>query len=307
MAAVWRHANVNGSTLVVLLAMADWADDDGLGVYPKRETLARKSRMSKRNVRYVLDELETAGYIKRVGKRAGNVIEWRVETDVAKIATLQSVAIQECNGLQPDTSIDPSAEAIASEGTSEDDHDSSEPKGEEGADERPHSGGGRYAEPASPGAAAAPWLVIELARLMRANDEKVKLPVGLRELMAPEYIDHYVGALGGGFASAEKRRELVAPVADKPGLKTWLDAMRLLVDADERPVREVAQVVRWCQADSFWKANVLSADKFRKQYPKLRARWLEEGGASGVLARGGTQPRPPVTSAQMDALARRNA
>lgn len=303
MTAVWDHAQVNGSTLVVLLAMADWADDNGLGVFPKQETLAAKARMSKRNVSYVLDELEAAGYIERVGKRAGGVIDWRVETDVAKIAGLQSVASQGCSGLQTDPSIDPPEESKDS--SSAETNDSlSEPEQGDGSGPNttvPPPPADRYADPQSKGAAAAPWLVLELARLMRENDEKVKLPVGIRTLMAPEYTQHYTR----GFRSLEKRRELINPVVGKPAVRNWLDSMRLLIDTDERDEREVACVLRWCQADSFWKGNILSADKFRKQYGKLRARWLEEGGGAAARPKPRPGDRGPATAAQLDALAGR--
>jgi hypothetical protein len=280
MGAVWKAARVSGGTLVVLLAMADWADDDGLGVYPKQQTLADKARMSKRNVAYVLDALEEAGYIERVGKITGGIISWRVENNVAKIAGLQPVAMEVGNGLQTDTSTEPSKEE---------------------ANASPSKDSGlvlKLREPDTPGSAAAPWLVIELARLMRENDDKIKLPVGLRELMNPAYMSSWTTA----WASADARREKLSPVMDKAALLTWLNAMRLLIDADERDPKEVAMVLRWCQRDPFWKGNILGAPKFRKQYAALRARWLEGGSAAA-----GTRPgdRGPTTTTQLDAMAAR--
>jgi hypothetical protein len=54
MTAVWDHADVSGGDLLVLLAMADWADDDGRRCFPTQGTLAAKSRMTDRNLRYCL-------------------------------------------------------------------------------------------------------------------------------------------------------------------------------------------------------------------------------------------------------------
>lgn len=54
--------------------------------------------------------------------------------------------------------------------------------------------------------------------------------------------------------------------------KANADAMRLLLERDKRSVEEIIVVIDWCQADSFWKANILSAATFRKQYDKLRIR-----------------------------------
>jgi hypothetical protein len=53
---VWEHSPVQAGSLLVLLAIADYADDRGES-YPSIESLARKARMSERNVHYVLDKL----------------------------------------------------------------------------------------------------------------------------------------------------------------------------------------------------------------------------------------------------------
>lgn len=70
MSLVWEHSKQQGSALLVLLAIADFADDDGY-CYPSVERLAHKSRMSVRNVRYILRQLEESGelVIERGGGR----------------------------------------------------------------------------------------------------------------------------------------------------------------------------------------------------------------------------------------------
>src|SRR5690606_31342297 len=40
--------------------------------------------------------------------------------------------------------------------------------------------------------------------------------------------------------------------------KTWLNAARLLIDTDKRPLGEAIALMKWCQADSFWRANIMS-------------------------------------------------
>lgn len=50
----------------------------------------------------------------------------------------------------------------------------------------------------------------------------------------------------------------------------WKNEARLLLDRDKRPIPEVKQVIDWCQADSFWKANILSMPTFREKYDQLR-------------------------------------
>jgi hypothetical protein len=52
--------------------------------------------------------------------------------------------------------------------------------------------------------------------------------------------------------------------------KRWLDAGRLLIDSDKRDPAEIDRVIRWCQASTFWRANVMSMPKLREKYDTLR-------------------------------------
>lgn len=57
----------------------------------------------------------------------------------------------------------------------------------------------------------------------------------------------------------------------------WRAECRLLLDRDGRAQAEVEAVIRWCQADSFWKTNILSMPKLRAKYDQLRLRMESEG------------------------------
>jgi hypothetical protein len=57
MTRVWSHSKHKGNRLLILLALADHADDDGY-CWPSVDTLAVKSRCSRRTVQEVLRELE---------------------------------------------------------------------------------------------------------------------------------------------------------------------------------------------------------------------------------------------------------
>src|SRR3990167_3610158 len=61
MSHIWATSAHKGSALLLLLAIADHAHDDGGGAYPSIETLAAKIRMGKRNVIYLLKTLEKSG------------------------------------------------------------------------------------------------------------------------------------------------------------------------------------------------------------------------------------------------------
>ena len=54
--------------------------------------------------------------------------------------------------------------------------------------------------------------------------------------------------------------------------KRWRDAARLMLDSDGRALAEAERVIRWSQADGFWKTNILSMPKLREKYDQLRLR-----------------------------------
>jgi hypothetical protein len=118
MTAVWDHADVSGGDLLVLLAMADFAADDGGQVYARQETLAAKSRMTDRNLRYCLLKLQSAGYISQVSRRQGGVVEWRVNPDPENIAARKPTSGEPGTGLPTEPSVDPSGKDVSNETSS---------------------------------------------------------------------------------------------------------------------------------------------------------------------------------------------
>lgn len=57
MTSVWAHADCSGSELLVLLALADFSDDNGENIYPSMQTLAHKARLSVKQARRVVQNL----------------------------------------------------------------------------------------------------------------------------------------------------------------------------------------------------------------------------------------------------------
>lgn len=70
MADVWANSKSKGSSLLVLLAIADHAQDKTRDAWPSVEYLAKKSRLSVRSVQYIIRQLEKLGELVVV-KRAG--------------------------------------------------------------------------------------------------------------------------------------------------------------------------------------------------------------------------------------------
>lgn len=48
------------------------------------------------------------------------------------------------------------------------------------------------------------------------------------------------------------------------------DAVRLMLDRDGYSAEQIARAIQWCQADEFWRSNILSASKLRQKYEQLR-------------------------------------
>lgn len=62
MSTVWKHSRRKGSGLLLLLAIADFANDEG-AAWPSVDTLAAKCRMSIRNTQELLSDLSAEGEI----------------------------------------------------------------------------------------------------------------------------------------------------------------------------------------------------------------------------------------------------
>lgn len=62
MTAVWDNAGVQGSELLVLLALADWADDGGI-CWPAMSTLSQKARISERSAQRACRSLAEKGLL----------------------------------------------------------------------------------------------------------------------------------------------------------------------------------------------------------------------------------------------------
>jgi hypothetical protein len=63
-----------------------------------------------------------------------------------------------------------------------------------------------------------------------------------------------------------------APATKENALETWADCFRMMRKIDEISENDIIKTLMWSQQDDFWKGNILSASKFRKQYTTLYAR-----------------------------------
>ena len=76
-------------------------------------------------------------------------------------------------------------------------------------------------------------------------------------------------------------------------LTTWAWDIERLHRVDGHPYSEVRAVMEWSQADSFWKANILSAGKLREKWNQLIAKKWQQNGRDnhGNEQRASAEPR----------------
>lgn len=79
MAEVWDNGPSNQGELLVLLALADFADDDGF-CWPSVAAIASKARIEERSARRVIRRLEEAGWLSvKVGRGRHGCSEYRIK------------------------------------------------------------------------------------------------------------------------------------------------------------------------------------------------------------------------------------
>ena len=59
------------------------------------------------------------------------------------------------------------------------------------------------------------------------------------------------------------------PAAEAPSLQRWAFQIDRLIRLDNRPPEEIKQVIVFAQTSSFWRSNILSAQKLREKYTTL--------------------------------------
>lgn len=80
---LWENSRQTNNRLLMLLAMADHADDFGGNIYPSIKRLAYKVRVEERQAQYLISELEKSGDIIRESKGGGRgrTARWRIPVD----------------------------------------------------------------------------------------------------------------------------------------------------------------------------------------------------------------------------------
>lgn len=138
MTAVWAKSKQKGSALLLLLAIADHADETGKA-YPSVDTLAGKIRMTPRNTQFLLRKLEESGELNiepNAGRHGCNLYRILSMGENISPSEGENISPEKITGgvkklrgggeksrtkgvkaLSPEPSIEPSIEPLSSEST----------------------------------------------------------------------------------------------------------------------------------------------------------------------------------------------
>lgn len=233
---VLDNSEAPGNDRLVLIAIADEADDDGTNSYPSIDRIARRARVNKRTTMRALERLEETGELvvqrpevqgrghhNRYGVVMGRDPE-EVLALVQKGDTLAGSAVEERRG-----------------------------KARKGAP-------------------------------MSAPDPQTHEPVG--DPSAEPSVSPFL-------EDAQRLCELLADLIARDGSKRpsvtgrWVEEAERMLRLDGRDPVKAERLLRWCQDDTFWRANILSMPKFREKYDQLRKRANAEREQQGG-------PRAPI-------------
>lgn len=117
---VWEHSDVtHRGDLLVLLALADHAHDDGASAYPSVDTLARKARLTRRGAQLALRRLEKVGAITAEGKGPRGTTAYRIHMQGANSVRSEGTSRGElsdtrgANTASPEPSFEPSNPSLS--------------------------------------------------------------------------------------------------------------------------------------------------------------------------------------------------
>ena len=89
---VWDNCKLSGSALLIVLAMADYCNDDRK-CWPSVKTLAHKARLSERHTQRIIGRLEDAGYLivhRNASEWTTNIYELPSAARMAQLEKLES-------------------------------------------------------------------------------------------------------------------------------------------------------------------------------------------------------------------------
>jgi hypothetical protein len=70
--------------------------------------------------------------------------------------------------------------------------------------------------------------------------------------------------------------QINVPSMKQPNINSWANTIRLMMERDDRQGKDIQEIILWSTQHDFWCENILSADKLRKQFDKLKVQMEQE-------------------------------
>lgn len=247
---VYEHSPATGNDRLVLLAIADEADDDGTNAYPSVDRIAHKARLNKRTTMRCLERLEADGglIVHRPEKRGRGHFNTYMVVMVDRSVKGDRVApIPEGQTSAQNGATDPEEKAR---------------KGDTKARKGAPQGCTRPTDPQThrPEGANAP----DSSTQSRVAPAGSTPPEPSSETVEAERLCHLFADLLGA------RNGCTRPSVTK----AWVVDMERLLRIDGRTSEAVERTLRWLDAAAddvaaFWRPNVRSPDKLRAKWDQM--------------------------------------
>lgn len=243
----WNQDCPNATSKLVLIALADKANDDG-ECWPGMEHVARMVGISTRQVSTHLQRLEEVGLLARRRKRSGlgrlgsYVFHLSIDDAHRKPTSGSTLPVGQ---QKPTSGSTPPVEADRQwKRTSE-------------------STGSPASSPPEAGFRTEPTVNPQ------GNPHSSDVP-------SDPQVPEVARTLTRQIARRIKANGFKVPDPNRKAHAEWLIAMDRLLRIDKADPDEVAEVIDWSTEHGFWRSNIRSATKFREQYPQLRLKMLDE-------------------------------
>lgn len=248
---VWKHSRSKNAERLVMLAVADACHNaDGTGAWMSNAALMEKTNLSERAVQNATAGCERLGELK-IERNAGRGGVNRYTVVMVTRNPAESAPFSDTP-----QNLHPAESAPFGDGADGTDAQASDGKGADSAGQ---------AE-AGKGAESAPGTVSTKNSSTKSSPSPKKRPRKPRvaDIPRPD-VDEICAYLADKIeANGSKRPTITAE---------WRKDARLLLD-EKRPIQpdviKVKRLIDWCQANQFWRKNVMSMPKLREQWDRLR-------------------------------------
>jgi DnaD/phage-associated family protein len=118
---------LSAAETLLLVVMADFANDDGHGIFPSGNTIAKRARLSKRQVQRLVRDLQDRGYLHYQGQAPAGTNMWKMNEQMFSVGgdmvspPHDMVSPPPCHGVTQDSNSNTNTNKLDSTTTTSDD------------------------------------------------------------------------------------------------------------------------------------------------------------------------------------------